>query len=220
MPKIMNVLTSDFETTFWNKGNPFDQRNKAVALACKQGPNAPHCEFSLEEQYDCGFLLDFDLHVFFNAKFDLHWFRKLNYTLPTKIWCCQVAEFVLGGQKERFPSLEATAVKYGLGNKIDIIEKEYWSKGVNTDKIPQDILSDYACQDVDLTYAVYLKQKEQFDQQPKLYKLFKLMMLDLLVLEEMEWNGLIYDEQLCKHKSVEIDNKIVQIKQKLGSYIQ
>jgi DNA polymerase-1 len=214
---MSNILTSDWETTFYNRGNPFDERNFAVALACKQGPNAPHCEFSLEEQYDTAFLLDYDLCIFFNAKFDLHWYRKLGYTLPQRVWCCQVAEFILGGQQQRYPSLEDTSVKYGLGHKIDVIEKEYWSKGINTDAIPKDILSEYACQDVDLTYQVYLKQKEQFDNNPQLYRLFRLVMLDLLVLEEMEWNGLIYDEALCKHKSEDIDNQIQTIKKQLSS---
>lgn len=213
----MNILTSDFECTTWSKGSAFDLRNKAVALACKQDANVAHCEFSLEEQYDTAFLLDYNLCVFFNAKFDLHWYKKLGYTLPQRVWCCQVAEFILGGQTERYPSLDVTSEKYGLGKKIDNIKLNYWDKGINTDAIPQDELAEYACLDVDLTYQVYLKQVEQFKQQPQLYKLFKLMMLDLLVLQEMEWNGLKYDEELCIKKSKDIETQITTIQGKLAS---
>ena len=123
----MEVLTSDWEVTTWSKGSAFDQRNKAVCVAGKQNDNETHCEFDLTV-YDGGFLLDFDLCVFFNAKFDLHWYRRLGYVLPTKIWCCQVAEFVLSGQKIRYPSLEETAVKYNLGHKIDIVKEEFWER--------------------------------------------------------------------------------------------
>lgn len=213
----MNILTSDFETTNFNNGNPFDQRNFAVCLGYKEDNHNSEAEFDLETQYDCGFLADYSLCVFFNAKFDLHWYRKLGYTLPQRVWCCQLAEFVLEGQKNRYPSLEQAAQKYSLGNKIDVIKTEYWDKGINTDQIPKELLSQYVCQDVDLTYQVYLKQVEQFKEQPALFKLFKILCQDLLVLQEMEWNGLIYDEQLCKHKALEIDNEIQKITEKLSS---
>lgn len=127
-----------------------------------------------------------------------------------------MAEFLLSGQKERYPSLEDTAIKYGLGNKIDVIKTEYWNKGINTNAIPQEILSEYCRQDVSLTYKIYLKQLEQFQQKPALYKLFKLMMLDLLVLEEMEWNGQLYDEELCNTKAKVIDQQIQEITTKLN----
>lgn len=212
----MEVLTSDWEVTTWSKGSAFDQRNKAVCVAGKHNDKETHCEFDLTV-YDSGFLLDFDLCVFFNAKFDLHWYRRLGYVLPTKIWCCQIAEFVLSGQKIRYPSLEETAVKYNLGHKIDKIKIEYWDKGINTDAIPQPILSEYTCQDVDLTYLIYLEQVKQFEQQPALYKLFKLMCQDLLVLQEMEWNGQVYDEQLCLQKAAIIQTEINEILSKLSA---
>lgn len=212
----MDVLTSDWEVTTWSKGSAFDQRNKAVCLAGKQNNGQTHCEFDLTV-YDGGYLLDFDLCIFFNAKFDLHWYRRLGYVLPTKIWCCQVAEFVLSGQKIRYPSLEETAVKYNLGHKVDTIKIEYWDKGINTDNIPKGILSAYTCQDVDLTYLIYLEQVKQFEQQPALYKLFKLMCQDLLVLQEMEWNGQVYDEQLCLQKAAIIETEINEILSKLSA---
>lgn len=208
----MEVLTSDWEVTTWSKGSAFDQRNKAVCLAWKYNDEASVCSFDWSQgDFNC------DLAVFFNAKFDLHWYRRVGFKLYNKIWCCQVAEFVLSGQKIRYPSLEETAVKYNLGHKIDKIKIEYWDKGINTDAIPQPILSEYACQDVDLTYLIYLEQVKQFEQQPALYKLFKLMCQDLLVLQEMEWNGQVYDEQLCLQKAAIIQTEINEILSKLSA---
>jgi DNA polymerase I-like protein with 3'-5' exonuclease and polymerase domains len=102
-----------------------------------------------------------------------------------------------------------------LGHKIDVVKTEYWDKGTDTDKIPEEVLSDYANQDVELTYLVYLKQKEQFEKQPKLYRLFLLACQDLLILEEMEWNGLLFDATLCEKRSEELSNKIEELDFKL-----
>lgn len=210
----MNILTSDWEVTTSNIGNPFDQTNKAVALAYKSNAEKTECFFwGWEELHPA----QFDLCVFFNAKFDLHWYRREGIALPQRVWCCQLAEFLLERQAARFPSLEATAVKYGLGHKYDVVKLEYWDKGIDTDQVPHTVLSEYACQDVDLTYQVYLKQVEQFQQRPQLYKLFKLLCMDLLVLQEMEWNGLVYDDVLCEQKELEIDNEIQKIQERLSS---
>jgi DNA polymerase-1 len=156
--------------------------------------------------------------VGFNLKFDLHWFRRLGFDVSNiSVWCCQLAEFLLSGQTIRFPSLEDTAVKYGLGNKLDIVKTEYWSKGINTDSVPREILSKYAIQDVDLTYQIYLRQLELFKQNLPLFRLFKLQCQDLLILEEMEWNGIKYSHTLCASRSKEITEEIKTIQAQLDS---
>jgi DNA polymerase I-like protein with 3'-5' exonuclease and polymerase domains len=214
----MNVLTSDFETTTNNSGNPFDLLNEAVCLAVKDNDKAGDCWFDLLTYEQHNYLRPWDLYVFFNAKFDLHWYRQLGVDVSTwTVWCCQLAEFVLSGQTIVFPSLEDTAVKYGLGHKIDVVKNEYWEKGINTDAIPREVLSEYACQDVDLTYQIYLIQLEQFKENPQLYRLFKLLCQDLLVLEEMEWNGLNYDKYLCAERAKELNTEIKSLQEQLAS---
>jgi len=117
----------------------------------------------------------------------------------------------LEGQTNRYPSLEQAAIKYGLGHKIDVVKEDYWNKGICTSEVPPAVLEEYCKQDVELTYRVYQKQLEQFQANPKLFKLFKLCCQDLLVLEEMEWNGQLYDEALCKQRSVEIEKEIDEL---------
>ncbi len=210
------ILTNDSETTTYNGGSAFDARNKVVCIGFKQDNGPSKCVFTTYEEFEAA-AKQATLFVLFNAKFDLHHYRKLGIDISSwKLWDCQVAEFLLSGQTSPYPSLEQTAQKYGLGHKIDIIKLEYWDKGINTDEIPTDILGNYCCQDVNLTYAIYLKQLEQFQDKPELYKLFKLQMLDLLVLEEMEWNGIKYDEELCQQKSVEIEKQIVKVREDLS----
>lgn len=212
----MDVLTSDSETTTSNNGNPFDQTNKVVCIGYKFNDKTPICifdQFTDLEKYikEC-------LNVLFNAKFDLHWYRRCGIDLSgIRIWDCQLAEFLLSGQTSRFPSLEETATKYSLGHKLDIVKSEYWQKGIDTDQISPDILSEYCAQDVDLTYQIYLKQLELFNEKPQLFRLFKLACQDLLVLEEMEWNGLLYNPILCKQRSEELNIEIVQIQKQLDN---
>lgn len=210
------VLTSDSETTVFSKGNPFDQRNKVVCIGYKKDNEEGKCEFNdytdFQNQVDSSSLM-----VFFNAKFDLHHYRRSGISWQGKtIWCCQLAEFLLSGQTQPYPSLNVAGEKYGLGQKVDVVKLEYWDKGINTDAIPHEVLATYCRQDVDLTYKVYLKQVEQFEQHPKLYKLFKLMCQDLLVLEEMEWNGLLLDVELCKARTINIEAELKEIHATLG----
>lgn len=128
-----------------------------------------------------------------------------------------MAEFILSGQTIRYPSLEGVAQSYGLGDKDHVIECEYWDKGIDTDNIPPDILSRYCKRDIELTYQIYLRQKERFAENPKLLRLFKLQCEDLLVLLEMEANGQVYDRQLCDKRSQEIEVEITAIKESLSN---
>jgi DNA polymerase I-like protein with 3'-5' exonuclease and polymerase domains len=198
----MNVLTLDYETTTHENGNFHSNKNKAVCLGFKVGGGYTFCKFVLPHGNEDLLKYNVDLVVAFNAKFELGWSRRLGYELPKAVWCCQLAEYVLDRQKP-YPSLEETAKKYGLPSKLDIVKTEYWDKGIDTDAIPQDVLAEYCSRDVDLTYEIYLQQKQQFEKRPALYRLFKLACQDLLTLHEMEWNGLPFNETLCKERAEE-----------------
>lgn len=214
----MQIITTDYECTTSNKGNPFDQTNKAVALAYKFGESRSICLKPEEAIRNIKKeVLSNSLFVFFNAKFDIHWHRKCSYDSISSIWCCQLAEFYLAGQRHPYPSLDDTAKSYGLGSKIDVVENEYWNKGIDTCDIPWEILSEYACKDVDLTYSIFLKQRERFQKNPKLYALFSLACQDLLILEEMEWNGLLYSKEICEQRSEEIREKLHELELQLCS---
>lgn len=212
----MTILTIDTETTTSNKGNPFDTTNKLVCISVAHHDAPAFCFFNKDDfLYN---LYEYDLIVMFNAKFDLHWLKKSGVSVDgITVWDCQLAEYMLERQTLKYPSLEQAAIKYGLGHKIDVIKNEYWDKGIDTDQIPILTLAEYANQDVELTYQIYLKQLEQFEQQPKLFKLFKLACMDLLVLQEMEWSGLLYDQEVCQKASDDIKARMDEITKELSS---
>lgn len=213
----MSVLALDVETSIYNSGAPFDQRNKLVCIswADENGAGADQVnENSLARLTDriararvvCGF----------NIKFDLHWLRQVGITIPEgcRVWDCQLAEFILSNQQWKYPSLNESCEKYGLGSKIDLIAEKYWKNGVQTEDIPWNELSEYALQDAVLTLSLYHKQVSVMSDSQK--RLCRLMNMDLLILEEMEWNGIKYNEELCGQRSTEIKEQIQRITTELS----
>lgn len=148
-----------------------------------------------------------DLVIGFNFKFDYHWLRKVGLRLEdSKLWDCQVCEFVLERQRNAYPSLEDACIKYELGHKIDVIKRDYWDKGIDTDAIPWPILKEYAIMDAVLTYKLYLTQASLPISKP-MGTLLSLLNQDLHVLQEMEHNGILYDEELCAERAAALDVK-------------
>lgn len=211
----MGYLVIDVESTTKNKGHPFTPSNKLCLVGAGnetfkiQYDEEPFGEALAKIQS----LIDqADVLVGFNIKFDLHWLRRYGIVFrPThRVHDCQLAYFLAVRQSNRYPSLDEACEFYGLPAKLDRV-KEYWDAGVDTDQIPLDILDPYLRQDLDLTEQMYLMQLELFAENPQLYKLFELQCEDLLVLEEMEWNGLPYDKKQSLERAAEVDARVAAI---------
>ena len=217
---MKNPVVLDVETTTSNKGNPFDETNKLVLIQLKDKQNAYHyCSNSFANSrliLARAFCL-----IGSSLKFDLHWMRReLNYIPNCPVWCLQLAEFILSNQTWKYPDLNTMGIKYNLGEKIHTIKEKYWDQGIDTDKIPIEELIEYGIQDVELSYAVFLEQVKRFSTTDQhLFPLFRLQCNDLLVLQEMEWNGLIYDEESSLEKSKEIEFEIEKVEQKLDTLL-
>jgi DNA polymerase I-like protein with 3'-5' exonuclease and polymerase domains len=212
------ILSVDTESNTYNKGSPFDSRYKAVCYswADESGSGADQIsEDSLAVLADR--INGSRILVGFNLKYDLHVLRKLgvyNGDYGGTIWDCQIGEFILSRQRERYPSLEEALQRHGLGHKLDVVKKEYWDKGIQTDEVPWPILSEYAEQDAVMTLKLYHRQCELLS--PVQQRLVRLMGMDLLILEEMEWNGLTFNEEMCQQRSTEIAGEIQQITDQLS----
>lgn len=211
----MNVLAIDVESTTHNKGAPYDSRNYLVcySVATTGGSSAilvgsDHALPNLQTLVDCS-----DLAVGFNFKFDLHWLKKSGIKITCPVWDVQLAEFILSHQRWKFPSLNETCKRYGIPTKTDVVKTEYWDKGIQTDMIPWHILEEYAAHDAEITLKCYHAQRALMT--PAQIMLCNLQCMDLLILQEMESNGLIFDENLCITRSKEVDEQIEQLERKL-----
>lgn len=212
-------LVIDVETTISNNGNPFDQTNRLVLTGLK----FIGCKPRLIWTEDLDKTVQDDINesaflVLFNGKFDLHWLRKHNYNFSHKrIWDCQLGEFILNYQESQYPSLDEALAKYGSEPKLDIVKKEYWEKGIDTDQVPKDILSDYLNGDLEKTEFVFKKQWDIFKTDGR-YNLFKLQCKDLLTLEEMEWNGIKFNTSKALAKAEEISQELDLITMEINQF--
>ena len=161
----MKKIVCDVETTTYNKGNPFDRRNCLVALGIRDIDEGrtyiwfyPNKNDILEIQEK----LDNCLFIAHNAKFDIHWCLNLGLNLDgCQIHCTQIAEFMLNSQNNPYPSLNEALEKYGLPLKLDVVKTEYWDKGVSTEDIPHEVLTEYLEYDLTGTEEVFKRQYEQ-----------------------------------------------------------
>ena len=220
----MNTLTLDVETTTTNMGHPFDKNNKLISVGIKKndGPTVTYdIEYSVDPYQEL--LNDIqiavneaDVLVGFNIKFDLHWLQRYGIDFKTKrVWDCQLVQFIIMNQSNPYPSLNGTAEYYDLGTKLDEVKENYWKNGIDTDKIPYDILDEYLKQDVELTYSVFIEQHDMIQGKERLISLHN---QDLLVLQDMEYNGLQYEYDRSIILGNELDEQISKLNKKLHDY--
>lgn len=222
----MRSLILDVETTISNKGNPFDETNKLCYIGLLDTSASVYSIEYDDQPYRTRLeeiqakVNGADILVGFNIKFDLHWIRKYGINFMGKrVWDCQLVHFILTGQQHPYPSLNSVAAYYDLGSKLDVIATEYWKNGVDTDKIPRDLLEDYLKQDLLLTQKVYEKQMEEFASSAKnMQRLISLHNQDLVILQEMEFNGLLFDENSSTILATELEDQIAVIDKILMEY--
>lgn len=232
----MKILTLDTENTTHEYGNPFSIRNKCciVPYLCVESDSTLSKRGFLPWEYDgpvsseyinclSAMVGDCELLIGFNLKYDLHWLRRYGIVayskLACRIWDTQLAQFIIQNQSVRMPSLDGTCEYWSLEKKSKVVEEEYWNKGLDTTDVPMPILSEYGMRDVDLTYQIYLKQQEYLKDKPKLAKLIRIANMDLLVLAEMEWNGLRYDVEESKKRSIMVEKDIAEIDETIKSIV-
>jgi len=222
----LRSLVLDVETTISNKGNPFDETNKLCyvgllgstprTISIEYG-DEPYRHKLDEIQKDID---ESEILVGFNIKFDLHWLRKYGINFVGKrIWDCQLVHFILTGQQHPYPSLNGVSAYYDLGSKLDVIATEYWGNKIDTPNIPKDLLEEYLIGDLQLTQKVYDKQMEEFAVATKpMQRLISLHNQDLIILQEMEFNGLLFDENSSNHLAKELEDQIEIIDRILFEY--
>ena len=223
----MRSLILDVETTISNKGNPFDESNKLcyVGLLNADGHKCYDIEYSdqpyrnklddIQKEIDAAEIL-----VGFNIKFDLHWLRKYGINFVGKrVWDCQLVHFILSGQQHPYPSLNGVSAYYDLGSKLDVVATEYWNNKIDTPSIPKDILEEYLIGDLQLTQKVYDKQMQEFAQCAKpMQRLISLHNQDLTVLQEMEYNGILFEEEDCNKLGREMEEQVAKLDESFFGY--
>lgn len=220
----------DVETTTLHKGHPFNEANRLCYIGYKSDSVGSRClpvEYSNQFAYGptlglvSNWLLNSQLFVAFNSKFDIHWLRRYGVRLPPKlpVWDLQLAEFIIGRQKNPFPSLESSCQLRDLVGKIDRIKTEYWDKGIDTPQVPQEVLEEYLDQDLKSEEALFWAQVKYLKDKLALKRLIWHACQDLLVTEEMEWNGLKFDLERSRKIGDEKLNEVKVLDGKLSALV-
>lgn len=170
--------------------------------------------------------------VAFNAGFEIMWlyhcykdtFMKF-INRGGKIWCPQLAEFMLSHHQTMYPSLVDCSLKYGGDKKIDEVSI-LWGQGVLTADIDKALLMQYLAgeRSVDedgevhgfdgdvantrrVAFAQYKLMKEQ-----GMYIAFQIRCMSLLFNAISTYNGLYVDMDIARKNQAEQEKQIEQIK--------
>ena len=223
----MSYLVIDCETTTFQKGHPYARRNKLCLVGLYNGIQYRTFDIEYSNNNYLGNLQQIQrqideakILILFNAKFDLAWLHRYGIKFShRRIWDCQLVDFILSGQENTYPSLNKVSEAYGLGIKLTNVKEEYWNNGLDTTDIPLDLLEEYLVQDLKLTGEIYLRQyQEQKEHSLEMMKLISLATQDLLVLLEMETNGIMLDFQGMTTASIITNEQINKIKEELNGY--
>ncbi len=208
-----------------NKAHPFTPDNKLVWVGCLWDGVYSHypIEYGLQPyghhlQAIRKLFEKARLVVGANVKYDLHWLRRYIPELRVdRVWDTQLAEFILSAQMVSYPALADTLVKYGLPDKADTIKLEYWDKGIDTDQVPESVLLERNQLDCELTYEVFKRQHGLLQGNQRV--LFDLHCDDLLVLQEMEFNGLKYDVDESLRLGQQVETEIKTVTEELNALV-
>lgn len=151
-----------------------------------------------------------------NIKFDLLWLLQYGFPImPYRVYCTQVAEYLLRAQRaERGElTLEELSKHYGIPDKIDKV-KAFWDSGYETDEIPSSILLPYCEQDCLNTLAIYQKQVGQLVRNKQI-PLATLQFELAKTLATIEYNGMMVDRILISKYQQEYGEKIEEIDKEL-----
>jgi DNA polymerase I-like protein with 3'-5' exonuclease and polymerase domains len=189
----------DVETTIRSDvhgSSPFSGDNIMVQLGMLEEGGLPYTPRMPGFIHARGALHNAEVLVGHNIGFDLKWLWKVHGSviIPKAIWDTQQVEYLLSGQRHLYPSLDSLCVMYGLPTKDDKI-KAYWDKGVDTQDIPPEELTEYLIGDLKNTEALYQMQRSILSHPDleKLSELVRVKMEDLILTTLMEYYGMEFD---------------------------
>lgn len=195
-----NYVVLDFETTNIDKGDATNEANQLV-MAAWFSPSfgMKTCYKSELQQAElCEDIEKADFIVAHNAKFELQWLKRCGVDLHKILsYCTQIGEHVKHGNKLagklRLQSLNATAARYDLPQKEDLVSKLI-KGGTCPSEIPKQWLIKYCVLDVILCEKIFRIQREILRQTGKMAVQFT-RCITTPCLADIEFNGLCLDKK-------------------------
>ena len=159
----LDCVVLDFETTNLDYGHWRNKNNKLV-LACwyriKNGKIKRYSKFGSEfnQKKLVQHCNDSKFLVAHNAQFELGWLDRCGFDIASKpVFCTQIAEWILSGNRQWPVSLEACLKRRRLGGKESVVSRMIKS-GVSVLDIPKKWLDHYCRLDVNGCYKLFVRQ--------------------------------------------------------------
>lgn len=217
--KVLEPLFWDLETSIRHgTPNPFTKSNFIVSASWAVGDEEPQFTYYRDPDFLSTLLELIPTHRSsgVNIKFDFNYLKAegRKFQDPLEVWDCSIAEHIMSGQKSVLPGMDRMCDLYGLENKQGGLE-EYWNAGISTEDIPVEIVREYNKGDIRRQREIYRKQLHD----PRLQRTANLERLiladgqDLLVLSEMESNGLKYDMSTSRAMDRSLSEELGEIKE-------
>jgi len=227
------ITVVDVETTYQkNKNNgfdpsPFHPDNKlvSVGLESKFGNEyyftyhsekvSEGCYDLIQERLDQTTLL-----VGHNLKFDLMWMLEAGFKYSGKVYDTMLGEYILNKGVRKSLTLQMCCQRRKIGMKDDRI-KEYMDRGISFDNIPADLVEEYGRNDVAITKRLFDSQMQDFKlpANKDLIKTAKMMGEFLVVLSDMERNGIYVDLNVLEKVNAEYTAEKEYLRQKIGKIV-
>lgn len=210
----------DFETTIRN-GSPLALYNEnSIVMVCWHDVDGVE-KVIWGGEYDMGPLLEdikkADFIVAHNAKFELQWLHRCGLDLSKVIvWCTQIGEYVIGGNRWRFQALgldRSAQRRLGQG-KITVVSKMF-KAGLSSEEIPAEWLERYCRQDVRLARDLFLAQRDYMQEDGWLLPVMYTRCLATPVFADLELNGMYLDHATVGQRHDELERAYGAIQARL-----
>ena len=227
------ITVVDVETTFQkNKNNgfdpsPFHANNKLVSVGLDSKYGLEYYFTHHSEKVSRGgvariqeVLDETTLLIGHNLKFDLMWLLESGFKYTGKVYDTMIGEYILNRGIRKSLTLQMCCQRRKIGMKDDRI-KDFMDRGVSFDNIPADLVEEYGRNDVAITRRLFDSQMADFrlPANKDLIKTAKTMGEFLVVLSDMERNGIYVDLNVLEKVNAEYKAEKEYLSQKINKIV-
>ena len=224
MISIVDVETSYQPTKHGGKDPlPFNPKNILVSVGINDEYYFTNhtqrvdegCYYKIQAALDKTTLL-----VGHNIKFDLEWLLEAGFKYEGKVYDTMLGEYILNRGIRKSLTLDMCCKRRNLGEKSKLIQEEM-DLGRSLENIDADTVEEYGRIDVEITRKLFDSQMDDFksEQNRGLLRTAKMMNEFLIVLTDMERNGIYIDSETLLSVEREYNAEFNYLRQKIAKIV-
>ncbi|MCP4611544.1 MAG: DNA polymerase I [Planctomycetes bacterium] len=192
------------------------QANKAFYLPVKAPLGSKHLDIKMVRQKLAPILADNNINkIGQNIKYDLHVLENAGLPVKGIHFDTMVASYCLDpARSHSMNNMAADFLNYDCLPISDLIGKG--KNQLTFDMVDTSAACEYAAEDADITFQLYIHLKARLDKEPQLKELFEEVEMPLVsVLATMEHNGVSLDTALLRNMSGQIHEALEKLTEKI-----